>query len=174
MKMKTQKQTILSKAYNNTDLDDISRESQISREFYDILISFIIEHPEFKYVCGLNAFKNVSGTYVIALNSLNKFKVGFTSDLYASIMSEWQKISNEDIFTYAKVFINPNTNSIHEIEHLFPKRRIANDCEDIKMKVEIKDKIKNVDKVHIAIAAGGLLAVIGAISLAKYMVSKHE
>ena len=173
--MNPKKQTILNKAYSNSDLDDISRESQMSKEFYDILISFIIEHPEFKYVCGLNAFDNVPGTYVIALNSINKFKVGYTSDLYSEILEESQKIPTKDIFSYGKVFINPNIDSLKDIESLFPAEMIADDFGGVKMNsIEMRDKLRTLDKTHVAIATGGILAVVGAVALIKYLVTRHD
>lgn len=171
--------TILKNAYSHTDLDDISLDSEKSKAFYDTLLAFVIEHPEFKYICGLSAFKDVPGTYVIACLGTNKFKIGYTgkdSDLYESITQEWAKISNSnDMFTYAKVFVNPNTDSIKEIEDIFPAKMIADDYGGTRMNcVEWKERVGEVDKKHVALAAGGILALVGAVSLIKYLVGKHE
>lgn len=54
-------------------------------------------------------------------------------------------------------------------------KMIADDYGGTRMNcVEWKERVGEVDKKHVALAAGGILALVGAISLIKYLVGKHE
>lgn len=171
---------VLKKSFSHTDLDDIIKESEESIKFYETLQNFIIQQPEFKYVCGLNAYKGVSGTFVIALSGTNSFKIGYSTNIYKTIMLKWNEtsLSNGELFHFAKLFICPNIDCTTKIKDLFPSYMLTDNLKGIggiKMnKSELKEYVDRIDKKKVAIATGGLLALAGAVSLIRFLVGKHD
>lgn len=167
---------VLKKSFSHTDLDDIIKDSEDSIRFYETLQNFIIQHSEFKYVCGLNAYKGVSGTYVIALSGTNSFIIGYSDDIYETI--NMTSLSDCELFHFAKLFICPDVDCIRDIKELFPSNMVFNNLKEIggvnMNKAELKEYVDGIDKRKVAIAAGGLLALAGAISLVKFLVGKHH
>lgn len=173
----------MNKSFRKTDFDEVSLCYEESNEYYEILLKFLLQNPDFKAVKGLKSYNEVSGEYLVAVGNIRRFYIGRTNDLGGTILGEWLKDHpGEDIFSQCIVFIRPVEDIYKEtsdVKSFIPDKFLIRDLSiahfggEKRMNI-IKDKLNTVDKKQAMVVAGGVFAVIGVVSIVAKLFKCHK
>lgn len=172
--------------FRETDFKEISSYYEENKEYYMNLLYVIAQHPEFVAVKGLKSYKGVPGEYFIAIENTHKFCIGKAANLESEILTNWKNTHpNEDLFSHCRVFIHPadirsELTNFGDISDKF----LIEDFSEVSFGGEnnmntdkidmIKGNLEKIDKRKVAMTTGGILALVGALTILKKVFKSHE